>query len=102
MAMKGNPKLTNRQRVRLGRSITKPKMKSIALGYLDLDKETIKNIESENQDDAESFNRDVIEKWENKNSGGNQIKVSGSDHFRMLSFLLQKKLKTIKEKLRTQ
>ena len=76
MAAKGNVKLTNRQRVRLGRSITKPNMKSIALGYLDLEKETIKNIESENQDDAESFNRDVIEKWEYKNSDGDQVKVS--------------------------
>ena len=57
--------LTNNQLVRLGRSIAKQDMKSIALGYLDLDKETIRNIESENRDDPESFNRDVIGKFQN-------------------------------------
>ena len=77
MAAKENDsKLTNYQLVSLGRSITKPKMKSIALGYLDLDKETIKNIESENQNDVESFNRDVIEKWQYKNSDTDQVTVS--------------------------
>ena len=68
--------LTNYQLVALGRSISKQNMKSIALAYLELDKETLKNIESESQDDPESFNRDVIEKWENKNSGDDEVKVS--------------------------
>ena len=80
-ARENDNKLTNYQLVGLGRSITKQNMKSIALGYLDLDKETIKNIESENQNDVESFNRDVIEKWQYKDSDTDQVKVSCSGPF---------------------
>ena len=75
MASEGNDsKLTNYQLVCLGRSITKPHMKSIALGYLKLDDENIKNIDSQNQGDFESFNRDVIKYWMNRNSGDHQVK----------------------------
>ena len=50
-------------------------MKSIALGYLELEDENIKNIDSENQQgDVESFNRDVIKYWMNKNSSDHQVK----------------------------
>ena len=75
MASEGNDsKLTNYQLVCLGRSITKPNMKSIALGYLELEDENIKNIDSQNQGDFESFNSDVIKYWMNKNSSDHQVK----------------------------
>ena len=76
MASKQNNKITNKQRVRLAAKIEKPHMKSIALGYLDLDEETIKNLEEENKNDVEAFNREVLKKWEYKNNGSNQVKVS--------------------------
>ena len=56
MASKRSDRLTNRQRVRLAADITKQNMKSIALGYLDLDKEMIQNLDAINKDDVEAFN----------------------------------------------
>ena len=60
---------TYRQFVRLGASITIQAMRSIALGYFNLSQPTIKNLETENKDDVEGFNRAVITKWENRSSG---------------------------------
>ena len=76
MATKGNGKLSNRQRVRLAATITKHGMKSIAEGYFELNEQTVKNLETENKDDVEAFNREVIKKWENMNPCDNQVKVS--------------------------
>ena len=76
MAIKGNGKLSNRQRVRLAAIITKHGMKSIAEGYFELNEETVKNLETENKDNVEAFNREVIKKWEYTNSCDNQVKVS--------------------------
>ena len=67
--------LTNKQRVKLAAKISKSSMKSIALGYLDLDEETIKNLDDTNKDDVEGFNRDVLKMWENKNYGRNEVQV---------------------------
>ena len=68
-----NSYLTNNQRVRLGASITLKPMKSIALGYFNLSKTTVKNLETESKDDVEEFNREVIEKWENHSSGSTLV-----------------------------
>ena len=58
--------LINKQRVRLAAKISKSNMVSIALGYLDLDKAAVKQLESENSE-SQAFNREIIEKWENIN-----------------------------------
>ena len=68
--------LTNDQKVRLARAMSIRNMESIALGYLGFEEETIKNRKYENKDNAEAFNRDVINTWLNKNSGINQCEVS--------------------------
>ena len=68
--------LTNDQKVRLARAISIRNMESIALGYLGFEEETIKNRKYENKDNAEAFNRDVINTWLNMNSGINQCEVS--------------------------
>ena len=67
--------LTNHQYVQLGRAISSPNMESIALGYLNFDEETIKNLHYEHRGNAEAFNRDILKRWANHNSGSHQVKV---------------------------
>ena len=67
--------LTNKQIVRLAASISSTNMVAIARGYMDIGDVTIKNKKSENKDDTEGFNREIITIWRNKNPD-NQIKVS--------------------------
>ena len=67
--------LSNRQYVLLGRSIASPDMESIALGYLNFDEETIKNLRYENRDNAEAFNRDILKRWAYQNPGPDQVEV---------------------------
>ena len=50
-------------------------MKSIALGYLGLDEETIENVDAAKKDDVEAYNREIIKIWQYGNSGHNQKKV---------------------------
>ena len=38
-------------------------MASIAEGYMDIDDVTIKNLQYENKDNAEAFNREIIRRW---------------------------------------
>ena len=64
-------------------------MAAIAEGYMDIDDATIKNKKSENKDDAEAFNREIIRIWRNRYSGSNQVKVS--------RFLFIHKMPDIKE-----
>ena len=64
MASKGNVRLTNKQRVKLAAKIGKSSMKSIALGYLGLDDETIENLEAKTKDDVHAFNREILKSWE--------------------------------------
>ena len=79
MAARENANLSSPQRVRLAAIITKNGMRSIAEGYFELKEQTVKNLESENKDDVEAFNREVIKKWEYMNRCDNQVKVGGSD-----------------------
>ena len=68
--------LKNNQIVRLARAISSRDMESIALGYLDIEDETIRNIKAARHGDMEGFNRDVIKTWLNMNSGIDQREVS--------------------------
>ena len=71
----GLGQLTNRQYMQLGRAISSPDMESIALGYLQFDEEIIKSLRHENRGNFEAFNRDIIKRWANKNSGSDQVRV---------------------------
>ena len=70
-----NGRLTNLHYVRLGRAISTPDMESIALGYLNFDDETIKNLHYERRGNAEAFNRDILKRWAYQNPGPDQVKV---------------------------
>ena len=70
--------LTNPHYVRLGRAIASPDMESIALGYLNFDDETIKNLQYEHRGNAEAFNRDILKRWAYQNPGPDQVKVRNS------------------------
>ena len=67
-------KLTPRQVVRLAETISADNMTSIAEGYMDIDDATIKNLQYENKDNAEAFNRGIIRHWANKHRS-NQLEV---------------------------
>ena len=67
MATGGDNQLTNNQIVRLARAISSRDMESIALGYLDIEEETIKNLRDVRRDNVEAFNRDIIRHWMHKN-----------------------------------
>ena len=72
----GDPdQLTPQQIVRLAAAISMNNMAAIAEGYMAIDDATIKNKKSENKDDAEAFNREIIKIWRNKYSGSYQVKV---------------------------
>ena len=66
--------ITRSQIVRLASTISADNMASIAEGYMDIDDATIKNLQYENKDNAEAFNREIIRRWTYRNSE-NQIKV---------------------------
>ena len=73
----GNPEqLTLSQVVRLARVISCDAMESIALGYLGIEEETIKNLKFENQGKAEAFNRSLLRQWIFKNPRNAQSQVS--------------------------
>ena len=67
--------LTNRQYVHLGQTISSSDLESIALGYFNIEKETIKNLHYEHRGNAEAFNRDVLKRWAYQNPGSGQVKV---------------------------
>ena len=66
--------LTGYQCVRLGQVISCSNMESIALGYLNINRDKIKQIKESRREDVEGFVRDVIEEWGRRNPG-NQIQV---------------------------
>ena len=49
-------------------------MASIAEGYLGITDETIKELQSENKDNAEAFNREIFRDWTRRNPQ-DQVKV---------------------------
>ena len=74
MASNTDGSLTNNQIVRLARAISSRDMESIALGYLDIEDPTIKNMKRDT-DNAEAFNREIIRHWMHKNPEPNQVQV---------------------------
>ena len=69
--------LTNSQYVRLGRAISGSKMESIALGYMNVDGEKIKQLKEARRDDTQGFVRDVIMEWAcQPDNEKNQVRVS--------------------------
>ena len=77
--------LTGRQYARLGQVISYWNMESIALGYLNIDEEKIKNLKAARRDDTEGFVRDVIKEWACQNPD-NQVQVRITDpHFQFSS-----------------
>ena len=76
MAARRDPdQLTRRQIVRLASAISADAMESIAEGYMNLSRVTLKNLWRENQGKAEAFSREIIRHWTYKNPH-NQVKVS--------------------------
>ena len=55
--------LTGYQYVRLGQIISCSSMESIALGYLNINIERIKQLKESRREDPQGFVRDVIEEW---------------------------------------
>ena len=68
--------ITNGQIVQLAEAISVRAMKLVALRYMGLRFETIKNLQVENRGDSRAFNRVLIWKWTCMNPGPNQVKVS--------------------------
>ena len=60
--MEGN-KFLNPQIVHLVRCISCDAMESISLRHLGLENEKVKNLKSENRDNAEAFNHEIIRCW---------------------------------------
>ena len=75
MAEGGNVPQTNRQIQQLGATISQPNMESIAMGFLNIDDDTISSFRVKRGDNTEAFNRDIIIYWANKNPR-NQVKVN--------------------------
>ena len=73
---KSKGRLTNNQIVRSAAAVSSRDMESIALGYLDIEDETIKNVKYENKDNAEAFNRGIIRRWACQNPGDKQTQVN--------------------------
>ena len=73
--MEKGQELTRKQIVRLASAISANNMAAIAEGYMDIDDVTIKNLQYENKDNAEAFNREVIKLWKNQNPD-DQIQVN--------------------------
>ena len=78
MATGGELKLTNQQIVKLAAALSVGDVKTIAEGYLGITPETISNLEYENRNNAQAFNRAIIRQWAYKpeNSGPDQVQVS--------------------------
>ena len=68
-------RLDTRQRVRLANAISGRDMETIALGYLGFEDEELKSLIDEHKSQAQRINRDILQKWCNKNSGDTQTKV---------------------------
>ena len=70
MASKPDDKgmLSTRHIARLAPVISDTDMETIALGYLGVKEEMVKQLRQENKDQSEVFNRAVLTKWKNMSS----------------------------------
>ena len=73
--------LTNRQVTALAACVSAEKMRRIAVTYMGFTEEETETLSTESEDDEETFKRNVIIRWANKNSQA-QVKV----HFLLLSY----------------
>ena len=71
--------LTGHQFVRLGQVLSVSNMESIALGYLNIDEEKIKQIREVRLQNPGGFVRDMIKEWACRNPS-NQVQVRILDH----------------------
>ena len=76
--------LTGHQYFCLGRAISCSKMESIALGYLGVETERIKNLKEARRDDMEGFVRDIIQDWAYRNPD-DQVQVRSATFIIVLS-----------------
>ena len=87
----GCGRLTGYQYSLLGLCISCTNMEVIALEYMGIDMEKLKNLKEARREDKEGFVRDVIETWAYRHPD-NQIQVRIVDHLRckknVLSILL--------------
>lgn len=67
--------VTEEQRFRLARAISRPNMESIAVGYLGFDEDTVETLVDKYRGNPEAFNREVIRRWINKHQGTTQRMV---------------------------
>ena len=72
-------KLTGRHYILLGQSISCTNTEVIALGYMDIDIERIKQLKESRRDDPRGFVRDVINEWACRHPD-NQVQVRIIDH----------------------
>ena len=76
MANGGDLPLTSGDIQELSEAIADRDMECVALKFMGMARETVKNIRSDNQRNAEGFNRDVLFKWRNKTQGTAQVGFS--------------------------
>ena len=80
--------LSNKQIGSLATAITMKNMIVLAEDYLNISDEIIEALQYENRWDVESFNRDILRHWANKNTASDQVMVCNfpSLDFRLLLF----------------
>ena len=64
--------LTSREIARLAYAISPSDMENIALGYLGLEFETIKNLKVESRGSSQQFNQEIIRRWAYQNVRNNK------------------------------
>ena len=69
-----NGHLTGHQLMSLGQAISCHNIETIAVGYMEMDMEKIKNLKAARRDDSEGFVRDDIKDWACRNPD-NQVQV---------------------------
>ena len=68
-------RLKNRQIVDLAGSLSTEHLKDLAVEFMGFSHETVQSILAVNEEDQESFKREIITKWANMNSK-NQVQVT--------------------------
>ena len=75
MATRGDWSLAASEIAQLAEAISSTNMTTIAIRYLDIDPETTESLREKHRGNTEAFNRDIIQRWANMNSGPNQLEV---------------------------
>ena len=88
MAAGGEDRLTDAHIAHLAASISTKHLESVAIRYFGIDIETIKSLRDQHRENLEALNRDIFQKWANKNSGSDQIKVIHFTEHEYTSFYL--------------